>query len=69
MASFTSSIAVDLRQRTERLSKDFTNGVGYADHWHTSSRGRVEIAVNQGNFSRVHKITPPVSVFIARKKG
>ena len=33
------------------------------------SRGRVGLAVNQGNFSRVYKITPPVSVLIARKKG
>ncbi|HJZ52917.1 MAG TPA: SAM-dependent chlorinase/fluorinase [Candidatus Acidoferrales bacterium] len=33
------------------------------------SRGRVGFAVNQGNFSRVYKITPPVSVLIARKKG
>lgn len=33
------------------------------------SRGRVGIAVNQGDFSRTYKITPPVSVFIPRKKG
>jgi S-adenosylmethionine hydrolase len=33
------------------------------------SRGRLGFAVNQGNFSRIYKITPPVSVFIARKKG
>jgi S-adenosylmethionine hydrolase len=33
------------------------------------SRGRVGFALNQGNFSRIYKITPPVSVFIARKKG
>jgi hypothetical protein len=33
------------------------------------SRGRVEFALNQGNFSRICAITPPVSVFIARKKG
>ena len=32
------------------------------------SRGRVGFAVNQSNFSRVYKTTPPVSVFIARKK-
>jgi S-adenosylmethionine hydrolase len=33
------------------------------------SRGRVGFVVNQGNFARVYRITPPVSVFIARKKG
>ncbi|MGA7914516.1 MAG: SAM-dependent chlorinase/fluorinase [Candidatus Acidiferrales bacterium] len=36
---------------------------------YVDSRGRMGIAVNQGNFSRVYKITPPVGVFIARKKG
>jgi S-adenosylmethionine hydrolase len=32
------------------------------------SRGRVGIALNQGDFSRKYGISPPVSVFIARKK-
>jgi S-adenosylmethionine hydrolase len=31
------------------------------------SRGRIGLAINQGNFSQVHKITPPVSLFIPRK--
>jgi S-adenosylmethionine hydrolase len=31
------------------------------------SRGRIGLAVNQGNFSQVHKITPPVSLFIPKK--
>ncbi|MGA7090395.1 MAG: SAM-dependent chlorinase/fluorinase [Candidatus Acidiferrales bacterium] len=31
------------------------------------SRGRVGLAVNQGDYSRVYKITPPVSIFIPRK--
>ncbi len=31
------------------------------------SRGRVGIAVNQGNFSKKYGVTPPVSIFIPRK--
>jgi S-adenosylmethionine hydrolase len=31
------------------------------------SRGRIGLAINQGNFSQVHKITPPVSLFIPKK--
>jgi S-adenosylmethionine hydrolase len=31
------------------------------------SRGRIGLALNQANFSQVHKITPPVSVFIPKK--
>jgi S-adenosylmethionine hydrolase len=31
------------------------------------SRGRMGLAVNQGNFSEVHKITPPASLFIPKK--
>jgi S-adenosylmethionine hydrolase len=31
------------------------------------SRGRVAMAVNEGNFSKVHNITPPASVTIPRK--
>lgn len=34
----------------------------YAD-----SRGRMALAVNQGNFSAVNKITPPGSIFIPKK--
>ncbi|MGB7233865.1 MAG: SAM-dependent chlorinase/fluorinase [Candidatus Acidiferrum sp.] len=34
----------------------------YAD-----SRGRIGLALNQGNFSQVHKITPPGTIFIPRK--
>lgn len=33
------------------------------------SRGRIGLAVNQGNFSQVHKITPPVPLFIPKKNG
>ena len=31
------------------------------------SRGRIGLALNQGNFSQVHRITPPSTIFIPRK--
>jgi S-adenosylmethionine hydrolase len=31
------------------------------------SRDRVSLAINQGNFSNVHKITPPGTIFIPKK--
>jgi S-adenosylmethionine hydrolase len=34
---------------------------------YVDSRGRVGLAINQGNFSQVHKITPPGTLFIPRK--
>ena len=34
---------------------------------YVDSRGRVGIAVNQGNYSRQFDITPPASIFVARK--
>jgi S-adenosylmethionine hydrolase len=30
------------------------------------SRGRIGLAINQGDFSKVHKVTPPVSLFIPK---
>jgi len=37
------------------------------DLLYVDSRGRIGLAVNQGNFSQVHKITPPGTLFIPRK--
>lgn len=34
---------------------------------YVDSRGRIGIAVNQGNYSKQFDITPPASIFIARK--
>ncbi len=34
---------------------------------YVDSRGRIGLALNQGNFSQVHKITPPATLFIPRK--
>jgi S-adenosylmethionine hydrolase len=35
---------------------------------YVDSRGRMAIAVNQGDFSKVYKLTPPATVVIAKKK-
>lgn len=34
---------------------------------YVDSRGRVGIAVNQGNYSKQFGVTPPISIFLARK--
>jgi S-adenosylmethionine hydrolase len=34
---------------------------------YVDSRGRIGLAINQGNFSQVHKISPPGTLFIPRK--
>jgi S-adenosylmethionine hydrolase len=34
---------------------------------YVDSRGRVGLAVNQGSFSQVNKITPPATIFVAKK--
>jgi S-adenosylmethionine hydrolase len=34
---------------------------------YVDSRGRIELSLNQRNFSEVYKITPPAVIFIAKK--
>lgn len=34
---------------------------------YVDSRGRIGLAINQGNFSQTHKILPPASLFIPKK--
>lgn len=34
---------------------------------YVDSRGRIGLAINQGNFSQTHKILPPVALFIPKK--
>jgi|SRR5215475_1088261 len=34
---------------------------------YVDSRGRVGLAINEGNFSRIHNLTPPVSLSIPKK--
>jgi S-adenosylmethionine hydrolase len=36
---------------------------------YVDSRGRIGLAINQGNFSQAHKIAPPVSLFIPKRSG
>ena len=47
--------------------KTFMEAAVGAPLLYVDSRGRVGLAVNQGNFSKVHKITPPAAIFIPRK--
>ncbi|HEX4312229.1 MAG TPA: SAM hydroxide adenosyltransferase [Acidobacteriaceae bacterium] len=35
--------------------------------FYIDSRGRLSLAVNQGNFSQVYRISPPAQLFIPRK--
>ena len=35
---------------------------------YVDSRGHMAMAVNQGNFAKMYSITPPVRLFIPRKK-
>jgi S-adenosylmethionine hydrolase len=32
------------------------------------SSGLLSLAVNQGSFAKVHDVTPPVEIFVARRK-
>jgi hypothetical protein len=34
---------------------------------YVDSRGRIALAINQGDFSQVHKIVPPATIFIPRR--
>jgi S-adenosylmethionine hydrolase len=34
---------------------------------YVDSRGRISLAINQGNFAQLNKITVPGTVFIAKK--
>jgi S-adenosylmethionine hydrolase len=36
--------------------------------FHDDSHGCLGVAVNQGDFSKVYKVSPPVPVFIPRKR-
>lgn len=61
------TLKIDKRQYTFPFEKTFMGvPVGQALVY-IDSRGRVGIAVNQGDFSKKYKVSPPVPVFIPRK--
>ncbi|HXX44825.1 MAG TPA: SAM-dependent chlorinase/fluorinase [Candidatus Acidoferrales bacterium] len=62
------SIEIDRKQYKFPFVKTF-GGVPVGQPLiYIDSRGRVGVAVNQGDFSRVYNVKPPVPVFIPKKK-
>jgi S-adenosylmethionine hydrolase len=59
---------VDEKQLTFPFEKTFGDVAVGQPLVYVDSRGRVGIAVNQGDFSKIYKISPPVAVYIPRKK-
>jgi S-adenosylmethionine hydrolase len=62
------TLKVDQKQFTLPFQKTFGDVAVGQPLVYIDSRGRVGIAVNQGDASKVYKISPPVPVFIPRKK-
>ncbi|HUN61714.1 MAG TPA: S-adenosyl-l-methionine hydroxide adenosyltransferase family protein [Candidatus Sulfotelmatobacter sp.] len=63
------TVQLDKKPFTLPYSKTFMDVPVGEPLLYVDSRGRVGLAINQGNFSQVHKITPPVSLFIPKKGG
>ena len=62
------TLKVDQKQFTFPFHKTFGDVAVRQPLVYIDSRGRVGIAVNQGDASKVYNISPPVPVFIPRKK-
>lgn len=62
------TLKVDQKQFTFPFQKTFGDVALGQPLVYIDSRGRVGIAVNQGDASKVYRISPPVPVFIPRKK-
>ncbi|HEV3482817.1 MAG TPA: SAM-dependent chlorinase/fluorinase [Candidatus Acidoferrales bacterium] len=61
------TLTIEKKQYTFPYQKTFM-GVSIGQPLvYIDSRGRVGIAVNQGNFSKEYGVTPPLSIFIPRK--
>jgi S-adenosylmethionine hydrolase len=61
------TVTLDKKPFTLPYSKTFMDVQVGDPLLYQDSRGRIGLAINQGNFSQVHKITPPVSIFIPKK--
>jgi hypothetical protein len=61
------SVQLDKRPFTLPYMKTFMDVPVGEPLLYQDSRGRIGLALNERNFSQVHKITPPVSLFIPRK--
>jgi hypothetical protein len=69
--SLDDKIAVQINHKPVTLPyvKTFMNVPVGASLLYVDSRGRVGIAVNQGNYSRKFSVEPPATLFIPRKGG
>ena len=67
--SFGDKVTVQLNKKPFTLpyAKTFMDVPVGEPLLYQDSRGRIGLAINQGNFSQVHKITLPVPLFIPRK--
>ena len=67
--SLGDKITVQLNKRpfTLRYEKTFMNVAVGDPLLFIDSRDRVSLAINQGNFSNVHKVAPPGTIFIPKK--
>lgn len=61
------TLKVDKKQYTFPFEKTFMGVPIGQPLVYIDSRGRVGIAVNQGDFSKKYHVSPPVPVFIPRK--
>jgi S-adenosyl-L-methionine hydrolase (adenosine-forming) len=61
------TVQLDKKPFTLPYSKTFMDVAVGEPLLYQDSRGRVALAINQGNFSQVHKIMPPVPLFIPKK--
>ena len=63
----TIAVRVGDREFTLPFVKTFSDVPKGRPLLYIDSRGRVGLAVNQGDFSRVYNLRPPLPVFIPRK--
>ena len=61
------TLTIEKKQYTFPYEKTFMGVPVGQPLVYIDSRGRVGIAVNQGNFSKQYGVTPPLSIFISRK--
>jgi S-adenosylmethionine hydrolase len=61
------TVQLDKKPFTLPYAKTFMDVPVGENLLYQDSRGRIGLAVNQGNFAQVHKIVPPASIFIPRK--
>jgi len=62
------SVKIDAKMYTFPYAKTFMDVPIGQPLLYVDSRGRIGIALNQRDFSKAYKISPPVPVFIARQK-